>query len=74
METSTARVAEIERVSRDIDDALSTISEAAEKTRVAASGVSTAVRGERGRRRSRRRPTSRPSREPRRATRPRRSR
>ena len=44
METSTARVAEIERVSRDIDDALSTISDAAEKTRVAASGVSTAVR------------------------------
>ena len=44
METSTARVAEIERVSRDIDDALSTISDAAEKTRIAASGVSTAVR------------------------------
>jgi methyl-accepting chemotaxis protein len=43
METSTARVAEIERVSRDIDEALSTISHAAEKTRVAASGVSSAV-------------------------------
>jgi methyl-accepting chemotaxis protein len=43
METSTARVAEIERVSRDIDDALSTISGAAEKTRVAAGGVSSAV-------------------------------
>jgi methyl-accepting chemotaxis protein len=43
METSTARVAEIERVSRDIDEALSTISDAAEKTRLAASGVSTAV-------------------------------
>jgi methyl-accepting chemotaxis protein len=43
METSTSRVAEIERVSRDIDDALSTISDAAEKTRVAAGGVSTAV-------------------------------
>jgi len=43
MHTSTARVAEIERVSRDIDEALFTISAAAEKTRVAASGVSTAV-------------------------------
>jgi methyl-accepting chemotaxis protein len=43
METSTARVAEIERVSRDIDDALSSISAAAEKTRVAASGVSIAA-------------------------------
>jgi methyl-accepting chemotaxis protein len=43
METSTARVAEIERVSRDIDDALSSISAAAEKTRVAASGVSVAA-------------------------------
>jgi len=43
METSAARVAEIERVSRDIDDALSTISAVAEKTRIAASGVSDAV-------------------------------
>jgi len=43
METSTARVAEIERVSRDIDDALSSITTAAEKTRVAASGVSDAA-------------------------------
>jgi len=43
MESSAARVAEIERVSRDIDDALSTISAVAEKTRVAASGVSNAV-------------------------------
>jgi len=43
METSTVRVAEIERVSRDIDEALLTISAAAEKTRVAADGVSTAV-------------------------------
>jgi methyl-accepting chemotaxis protein len=43
MESSAARVAEIERVSRDIDEALSTISSAAEKTRVAASGVSDAV-------------------------------
>ncbi len=43
METSTARVAEIERVSRDIDDALTSITVAAEKTRVAASGVSDAA-------------------------------
>jgi methyl-accepting chemotaxis protein len=43
MESSAARVAEIERVSRDIDDALSTISAVAEKTRIAASGVSDAV-------------------------------
>ncbi|MDB4882786.1 MAG: hypothetical protein JWL95_1552 [Gemmatimonadetes bacterium] len=43
MESSTVRVAEIERVSRDIDDALSSISDAAEKTRHAASGVSIAV-------------------------------
>ena len=43
MESSASRVAEIERVSRDIDDALSTISAAAERTRVAASGVSHAV-------------------------------
>jgi methyl-accepting chemotaxis protein len=43
MESSAARVAEIERVSRDIDDALSTISAVAERTRIAASGVSDAV-------------------------------
>ena len=43
METSTVRVAEIERVSRDIDEALTTITAAAEKTRVAASGVSDAA-------------------------------
>ena len=43
METSTSRVAEIERVSRDIDEALSVISDAAERTRLAADGVSSAV-------------------------------
>jgi methyl-accepting chemotaxis protein len=43
METSTARVAEIERVSRDIDEALNSIAAAAEKTRLAASGVSEAA-------------------------------
>jgi len=43
METSTARVAEIERVSRDIDEALTSITAAAEKTRVAASGVADAA-------------------------------
>jgi len=43
METSTARVAEIERVSRDIDEALTSITVAAEKTRLAASGVSDAA-------------------------------
>jgi methyl-accepting chemotaxis protein len=43
MEASTARVAEIERVSRDIDEALTSITVAAEKTRVAASGVSDAA-------------------------------
>ena len=43
MEASTARVAEIERVSRDIDEALTSITAAAEKTRVAASGVSDAA-------------------------------
>ena len=43
METSAARVAEIERVSHDIDDALNSITAAAEKTRVAASGVSRAA-------------------------------
>ena len=43
METSTARVAEIERVSRDIDEALTSITVAAEKARVAASGVSDAA-------------------------------
>ena len=43
METSTARVAEIESVSRDIDEALTSITAAAEKTRIAASGVSEAA-------------------------------
>ena len=43
METSTARVAEIERVSRDIDEALTSITAAAEKTRLAASGASEAA-------------------------------
>ena len=43
METSTVRVSEIERVSRDIDEALTSITVAAEKTRVAASGVSDAA-------------------------------
>jgi len=43
METSTASVGEIERVSRDIDEALTSITVAAEKTRVAASGVSDAA-------------------------------
>src|SRR4029077_3427563 len=39
METSAGQVGEIERVSRDIDSALTTISEAAERTRIAAVGV-----------------------------------
>ena len=39
MEASAGRVGEIERVSRDIDSALRTITEAAERTRVAAVGV-----------------------------------
>jgi methyl-accepting chemotaxis protein len=39
MEASAGRVGEIERVSRDIDAALRTITEAAERTRVAAVGV-----------------------------------
>jgi methyl-accepting chemotaxis protein len=43
METSTARVAEIESVSRDIDGALTSISAAAEKARVAATGVAIAA-------------------------------
>ena len=43
METSAGRVSEIERVSRDIDSALSTIAEAAERTRVAAVGVTSAA-------------------------------
>ena len=43
MESSSARVAEIEQVSRDIDDALTTISSAAARTREAAAGVSEAA-------------------------------
>lgn len=43
METSAGQVGEIERVSRDIDSALTTISEAAERTRVAAVGVAGAA-------------------------------
>ena len=43
MEASAGRVIEIERVSRDIDMALSTITDAAERTRVAAVGVTGAA-------------------------------
>jgi methyl-accepting chemotaxis protein len=43
MEASAGRVGEIERVSRDIDGALRTISDAAERTRVAAVGVADAA-------------------------------
>jgi len=43
METSAGRVMEIERVSRDIDAALRAITDAAERTRVAAVGVSGAA-------------------------------
>ena len=43
METSAGRVGEIESVSRDIDSALRTISEAAERTRIAAVGVTSAA-------------------------------
>ncbi len=43
MESSAARVAEIETVSRDIDAALATIAEAAERTRLAATGVTSAA-------------------------------
>jgi methyl-accepting chemotaxis protein len=43
MEASASRVGEIERVSRDIDGALRTISDAAERTRVAAVGVADAA-------------------------------
>ena len=43
MESSASRVIEIERVSRDIDAALHTISDAAERTRVAAVGVTGAA-------------------------------
>jgi methyl-accepting chemotaxis protein len=45
MARSSARVIEIERVSRDIDTALEAISNAAERTRIAATAVSTAARG-----------------------------
>jgi methyl-accepting chemotaxis protein len=43
MEASAGRVGEIERVSRDIDAALRTITDAAERTRVAAVGVTGAA-------------------------------
>jgi methyl-accepting chemotaxis protein len=43
METSAGSVGEIERVSRDIDSALRSIGEAAERTRIAAVGVTTAA-------------------------------
>jgi methyl-accepting chemotaxis protein len=43
MVASATRVGEIERISKDIDDALSTIGSAAEKTRHAASGVAHAA-------------------------------
>jgi methyl-accepting chemotaxis protein len=43
MEASAGRVMEIERVSRDIDTALRAITDAAERTRVAAVGVSGAA-------------------------------
>ena len=43
MEASAGRVGEIERVSRDIDSALRTITEAAERTRIAAVGVADAA-------------------------------
>jgi methyl-accepting chemotaxis protein len=43
MVASATRVGEIERISKDIDDALSTIGDAAEETRHAASGVAHAA-------------------------------
>ena len=43
MESSAGRVAEIEKVSRNIDEALATIGGAAERARVAAGGVSSAA-------------------------------
>ncbi|MDB4907777.1 MAG: hypothetical protein JWO05_2561 [Gemmatimonadetes bacterium] len=43
METGASKVGEIERVSREIDDALRVIGTAAERTRVAANGVSSAA-------------------------------
>ena len=43
MESGVSRVGEIERVSREIDDALTIISSAAERTRLAATTVSTAA-------------------------------
>jgi methyl-accepting chemotaxis protein len=45
MKVGVARVAEIESVSRDIDEALSAIAEAAERTRTAARGVAEAAQG-----------------------------
>jgi methyl-accepting chemotaxis protein len=47
MESSAGRVAEIELVSRNIDEALTTIAGAAERTRVAAGGVSRAAEANR---------------------------
>jgi methyl-accepting chemotaxis protein len=73
METGASRVGEIERVSRDIDGALRTITAAAERTRDAASSV---TQSRSGTWRSWRRPhpASNRSRGPPRATRPPRSR
>lgn len=48
MESSAGRVAEIERVSRDIDEALAIIAGAAERTRLAAGGVTSAAEANRG--------------------------
>jgi methyl-accepting chemotaxis protein len=47
MESSAGRVAEIEKVSRDIDEALTIIVGAAERTRVAAGGVTSAAEANR---------------------------
>ena len=47
MESSAKRVAEIESVSRDIDDALTTIASAAERARISASGVTSAAEANR---------------------------
>jgi len=43
MVESSTRVGEIERISKDVEDALTTIAAAAEKTRQAAAGVATAA-------------------------------
>jgi methyl-accepting chemotaxis protein len=47
MESSAGRVAEIEKVSRNIDEALTSIAGAAERTRVAAGGVTGAAEANR---------------------------